>query len=114
MFLIRRLVWFATGVTAGFGGAMWIRRRLLRALERYVPEHVAAEVSTSVRRIGTEVRDAVGEGRAAMRDREARLRSELRPGSPAPSVRRNREHTSGHVVQAATDHPGRTRSSPLG
>jgi len=82
VFLIRRLVWFLAGATAGFGGAMWIRRRLLRALERYVPENVADEVSTSVRRLGAELRDAVGEGRAAMREREMRLRAELDPTTP--------------------------------
>lgn len=114
MFLIRRLVWFATGVAAGLGGAMWIRRRLLRALERYVPERVAAEVSTSVRRIGTDVRDAVGEGRAAMRDREASLRSELRPGAPTSSAGRPAERAPDHAVRAGVDHPGRTPSSPLG
>lgn len=92
MFLIRRLVWFLAGATAGFGGAMWIRRRLLRALERYVPENVADEVSTSVRRLGAELRDAVGEGRAAMREREARLRAELDPTtSQLPTGPRGRD-----------------------
>ncbi|MGH9111019.1 MAG: hypothetical protein ACRDZN_01750 [Acidimicrobiales bacterium] len=81
MFLLRRFVWFTTGATAGFGGAMWVRRRVLRAVHRYAPEQLQADMTTSARRVGTRVRDAVAEGRDAMRDREAELRSELRPGS---------------------------------
>jgi hypothetical protein len=41
--VLRRTFWFATGATAGFGGAMWLRRRVLRAVHRYTPEAVQAE-----------------------------------------------------------------------
>jgi hypothetical protein len=85
MFLVRRFVWFTTGATAGFGGALWIRRRVLRAVNRYAPEQLQADVTTSVRRVGTSMRDAVAEGRDAMRGREAELRSELRPGGGVAS-----------------------------
>lgn len=78
--MARRALWF----TAGFGGAVWARRQLRRALRRYAPEHVQAEVATTVRRLGTDVRAAVGEGRSAMASREAELRAELRPG-PGPA-----------------------------
>jgi hypothetical protein len=81
MFLIRRLVWFTSGATAGFGGAMWVRRRIRRAVRRYAPENVRADATASVRRMGAGVRDAVTEGRSAMREREAELRAELRPGA---------------------------------
>lgn len=81
MFLIRRLVWFTTGATAGFGGAMWIRRWLLRRVERLVPQHVSAEIGNSARRAGRGVRQAVIEGREAARGREAELRAQLRPGA---------------------------------
>jgi hypothetical protein len=81
MFLIRRLVWFTSGATAGFGGAMWVRRRIRRTMRRYAPEHLQAEATASVRRLGSGVRDAVAEGRTAMRAREAELRAELRPGA---------------------------------
>ena len=56
--MFRRALWFTTGATAGFGGAMWIRRRVLRTVERYTPAHVQDEVSTSVRRLGSDVREA--------------------------------------------------------
>ncbi|HYZ97594.1 MAG TPA: hypothetical protein VE575_02515 [Acidimicrobiales bacterium] len=81
MFLVRRLVWFSTGATAGFGGAMWIRRRVLRAARRYAPEQVQADVTRSVRGWGGNVRRAVAEGRSTMHAREAELRAELRPGA---------------------------------
>jgi hypothetical protein len=77
--VFRRLVWFTSGATAGFGGAMWIRRRMRRTVQRYAPEQLRADATASVRRLGSGVRDAVVEGRAAMREREAELRAELRP-----------------------------------
>ena len=79
--MFRRAFWFGTGATAGFGGAMWIRRQVLRTVRRYTPEQVRDDVSTSVRRAGGNLRDAVVEGRRAMAHREAQLRDELRPGA---------------------------------
>ena len=79
--MVRRMLWFTTGATAGFGSAMWIRRRVLRTVERYTPAHVQDDVATSVRRLGTDVREALNEGRRSMAEREAELRAELRPGA---------------------------------
>lgn len=85
--MLRRAFWFTTGATAGFGGAMWVRRRVLRTVRRLTPEHVQADVTNSVRRLGSDLRDAVTAGRHAMADREAELRSELRPGAgPTPAA----------------------------
>ena len=78
--MFRRVLWFSTGATAGFGGAMWIRHRVLRTVHRYAPERVRDDMASSVRRLGADVRDALSEGRQAMVDREMRLRDELRPG----------------------------------
>jgi hypothetical protein len=86
VFLIRRLVWFLTGATAGFGGAMWIRRQLRRQVERFVPQRVAADAGDAARRARTGLGAAVAEGRAQARGREAELRAELRPGTTAPVV----------------------------
>lgn len=88
--MFKRTFWFTTGATAGFGGAMWIRRQVLRTVRRFTPEQVQAEVTTSVRRLGTDVRAAVVEARQSMAEREAELRSELQPGAgaitaPAPT-----------------------------
>jgi hypothetical protein len=102
--MFKRTFWFGTGVTAGFGGAMWIRRRLLRVVHRYAPEQVQGEVTTSARRLGTDLRSALRDGRHAMADREAQLRSELAPparpatahaGGRAGGTRRS-EHARHH------------------
>jgi hypothetical protein len=87
VFIVRRLMWFTTGATAGFGGAMWVRRQVLRRLERLVPERVAADAAESARKARVGVVDAVREGRAAARGREAELRAELRPGASPPAAR---------------------------
>jgi hypothetical protein len=83
LWLIRRFFWFGTGASVGAGGVWWVRRRVRRAIMRYTPESVGPEVRAQVaahlRRGRNEVRDAVREGRAAMRTREAELRSELAP-----------------------------------
>jgi hypothetical protein len=95
--MFKRTFWFTTGATAGFGGAMWIRRQVLRAVERYTPEHVQADVADSVRRLGTDLRTAVTEARTTMARREAELRSELKPGSrdaERAGTRRRRTPTS--------------------
>jgi hypothetical protein len=87
VFIVRRLMWFTTGATAGFVGAMWIRRQVLRRVERLVPDRVAADAAASARKARLGVVDAVREGRAAARGREAELRAELRPGSGPPVTR---------------------------
>jgi hypothetical protein len=83
LWLIRRVFWFGTGASVGAGGVWWIRRRVRRVVMRYTPEavgpEVRAQVAANLRRGRDDVRDAVREGRAAMRAREAELRSELAP-----------------------------------
>jgi hypothetical protein len=78
--VIRRLLWFTSGASLGFGGAMWIRRRVRRVLARYAPERVTSEMTSGVRRVGTDLRDAWSAGRAEMQTREAELRRDLAPG----------------------------------
>ncbi len=104
--MFKRTFWFGAGVTAGFGGAMWIRRRALRAVRRYTPERVQADVTTSVRRLGTDLRGALREGRHAMADREAALRAELAPGAGAADAP--------HAGAPGQNPAGRTRTSALG
>jgi hypothetical protein len=76
---------------------MWIRRQVLRTVRRLAPEQVQAEVTTSVRRLGTDLRAAVVEARDSMAEREAELRAELAPG------------TAGSVVAG-----GSARATPAG
>ena len=90
--MFRRLFWFGTGATAGLGGAVWVRRRVLRTVQRYTPERVQADVSTSVRRLGTDLRAAVTEGRAAM----------ARPGGDPPGRARGRGTDAGRTSHVTT------------
>jgi hypothetical protein len=78
--LFRRIFWIGTGVSMGFGGAMWIRRRIQRAVEAVMPQRVQKQVARRARRAGGSVVGAVSEGRAAMRAREAEMRREYAPG----------------------------------
>jgi len=78
--LFRRIFWMGTGVSVGFGGAMWIRRRIQRAVEAVMPQRVRSNVARGARRAGGTVAVAVSEGRAAMKAREAEMRREYPPG----------------------------------
>jgi hypothetical protein len=78
--LFRRVFWVGTGVSVGFGGAMWIRNRVQRALDRVMPQRLRSEAAQGARKVGGNVRGAFSEGRAAMREREAELRSEYPAG----------------------------------
>ncbi|HMC40955.1 MAG TPA: hypothetical protein VKI19_14920 [Acidimicrobiales bacterium] len=56
-----------TGAAVGFGGSVWLQRRLKEAAGRYRPAGVAGAAAARAK-------DALAEGRAAMRAREADLR----------------------------------------
>lgn len=76
--MLKRLRWLTTGVAVGFGGTVWLQRKMKAAAGRYGPAGVAAAAATRAR-------DALEEGRAAMREREAELRGSAgRPRSRRP------------------------------
>ena len=66
--MFKRLFWLVTGVGFGFGSSFWVMRAFRRTVDRYRPTAVVA-------RLEGDVRAAVAEGRTAMREREAELRS---------------------------------------
>lgn len=78
--LLRRVFWVGTGVSMGFGGAMWIRNRIQRAVDRVMPQRLRSDATQQARKVGGNVRGAFSEGRAAMREREAELRNEYPAG----------------------------------
>lgn len=78
--LFRRAFWVGTGVSVGFGGAMWIRNRVQRALDRVMPQRLRSEATDGAKRAGSRVRGALTEGRQAMQAREAELRDEYPAG----------------------------------
>jgi hypothetical protein len=75
--VLRRLFWLGLGVGLGFGASFWLTRWVRDTAARYAPERVSSDLADAVRGFGRDVRDAVTEGRDAMRQREAELRSEV-------------------------------------
>jgi hypothetical protein len=78
--VFRRLFWLVVGAGFGFGVAFWLMRFVRSTVERWSPERVSSDVAGALRQFGADLKDAVAEGREAMRDREAELRAELREG----------------------------------
>ena len=72
--MFKRLFWLMVGAGFGFGMSLWVNRVMRSAAERYSPVRASKELTTALRKLGVDVRDAVAEGRGAMRDRERELR----------------------------------------
>jgi len=75
--MFKRLFWLTVGLTLGSGGSFWVMRKLRRAMERLTPERLTQDVLTGARSVGVDLRAALDEGKAGMREREAELRAEL-------------------------------------
>ena len=80
--MFKRLFWLCVGIGLGAGLSYWLARFLRRTAERYSPERVSTDLLDGARRLGTDVRKAVEEGREAMRKREAELRADLEMRQP--------------------------------
>jgi len=75
--MFKRLFWLCVGIGLGAGMSYWLARFLRQTAERYSPERVSGDVVNGARRLGTDLRVALDEGREAMRKREAELRADL-------------------------------------
>ena len=75
--MLRRLFWLLVGVGFGFGMSFWFMRFVKETMARYSPERVSADLTGALKGLGTDLRMAASEGRAAMRDREAELRADV-------------------------------------
>ena len=75
--MFKRLFWLTVGLTLGFGSSFWLMRTVRRAVARLTPERVAKDVATRARSLGADVRAALDDGRAGMRQREAELQAEI-------------------------------------
>lgn len=78
--MFKRLLWLSTGVAFGLGTSYWVTRFVRQKVARYSPERLRGEVSTSLSSLRNDLRAALGEGRAAMREREIELRGSLGDG----------------------------------
>jgi hypothetical protein len=75
--VFRRLFWLMIGAGFGFGVSFWLMRWVRDTAARYAPERVSNEITSAVKGFGQDLREAVAEGRSAMREREVTLRSEV-------------------------------------
>ncbi|MEP6659202.1 MAG: hypothetical protein ABJD24_04715 [Acidimicrobiales bacterium] len=73
--MLTRITWFMAGTAVGLGGSVWARRKVRRTAERLAPLHLATNAIDAMR-------EAVREGRDAMRAKEVELRA-VRDGHPA-------------------------------
>ena len=100
---MKRVWWLGAGYVAGLGTAAWLRSKAREAAERYAPANVrnvvaersqqaasraretafdsARNIGREARRMADDVRQAVAEGREAMR----RAESELTGDEPSPA-----------------------------
>ncbi len=68
--MIKRLTWFFGGAIAGVAGAGVAKRKVRRAATRLAPKNVARGATGRVR-------EAIADGRGAMRAKEIELRARL-------------------------------------
>jgi len=80
---MRRLFWFGLGV----GSSIWARRTVQRKVRSYQPGPVAAQVRRRAAAVGAEVKAAVTEGRAAMRDYQAEAEADIEADVRRRSIR---------------------------
>lgn len=80
----KRTFWTIIGYSAGVASSMAVRRRLRRAVVRYSPGDVGRNLSAKgadavdrARQFTVDLRTAAGDGRRAMREREAELDDEF-------------------------------------
>ena len=75
--MFKRLFWLLVGIGFGFGVSFWVTRFVRSTIERYTPEKVSADLAGALKQFGGDLREAVAEGREAMKEREAELLAEL-------------------------------------
>jgi uncharacterized protein YqfA (UPF0365 family) len=73
----KRTFYFVAGTAAGLGSSLWVQRRVRTAVERYVPEKVQERAAEAAKKVAPAVREAMTEGREAMRAREDEMRADV-------------------------------------
>jgi hypothetical protein len=67
--------WLVTGMAVGLGASVWAQRKLKSVASRYQPSGLAGNAVTKAKGVPAEVVAAIREGRLAMKEKEAELRS---------------------------------------
>lgn len=81
--MFKRLFWLTVGLTLGYGSSFWLMRKVRRTVERLTPERLSRDVATGARSLGAELKAALDDGKAGMREREAELRAGLDQRRPS-------------------------------
>ncbi|MBO0692913.1 MAG: hypothetical protein J2P58_08455 [Acidimicrobiaceae bacterium] len=110
--MFKRLRWTVFGALVGAAGSMWARRRVRRTVERYLPEEVSTRARQRLSSAGDDLRAAIEEGRAAMKEHEAELRSRYTDRMIAQPAWRGRIIDA--VPPPATLPPGDQATAPAG
>ena len=73
--MIKRLIWFVSGVVAGISGVFFAGKRVKRSVTSFTPIKVAQRAAQTTRSRLNSVADAFREGRDAMRDKEFEMKA---------------------------------------
>jgi hypothetical protein len=71
--VFKRMFWLALGLGLGFGISFWAVRMVRQTVARYSPERLSSDLTSALRNLGRDIREAIAEGREAMRERELEL-----------------------------------------
>jgi hypothetical protein len=74
--MIKRVRWMGAGLAVGIGSSLWAQRKVKSVMARYTPAGLGGGAVNRVKVLPGEVKAALREGRSAMQDREAELRSD--------------------------------------
>ena len=100
--MIKRLTWFTGGIVAGAASVVLMGRRIRRRVSDLAPVRVAERAVRRSRQSALLLRDAYGEGRAAMAQRERELKERLLGERPPESHGKPME---GHRKPTSARHP---------
>ena len=105
--MIKRLVWFITGLATGAGTVVVLGKRIRRRMAELTPVRIADRGVQQVKQFGSTARQALREGIDAMRHREQELQERIN-GDRTGSM----ERSSGSSSQVIELHDHVSRRSP--
>jgi len=73
--MMKRMTWFAAGAAAGVAGASYATKKVKQQAAKLTPSNVARSAADKTRSGGRHVVDALRDGRATMKAREAELKA---------------------------------------
>lgn len=96
---MKRTLWAGVGYTLGISTSVYVQKRVRRTVERYTPEQIRHDLALRGKAMAEraqdvviDLRDAVQEGKATMRDEERDLRDRFAPGTDPHRHRPSRLH----------------------